>query len=163
LVIAVIDGHSGGMGSYVIKRLREEPELQDLEIIALGTNSLATSVMMKAKANRGASGENAIRYVADRVDVIIGTVNVVMSNSMLGELTPKMAEAIANSRACKLLLPLSMEDVSVIGYQGGPLSFLTDKLVQNIKEMMKGDGAISCAKQMPTLKQTELKSFIWNR
>jgi hypothetical protein len=82
---------------------------------------------------------------------------------MLGELTAKMAEAVAKSRARKLLLPLSLDDVSVIGHQGGPLSYLTDKLVQEIKEMMKGNGAISCAKQMPTLKPAELKSFIWNR
>ena len=138
MVIAVVDGHGGGIGSYIIKRLREEVELQSLEIIALGTNSLATSVMMKAKANRGASGENAIMHVADRVDVIIGAVNVIMSNSMLGELTPKMAEAIANSRAWKLLLPLPMEDVSLIGYQIEPLPHLTDKLIQTIKEIERG-------------------------
>lgn len=139
MIIAVVDGHAGGIGSYVIKRLREEVEFQSLEIIALGTNSLATSVMMKAKANRGASGENAIMYVADRVDVIIGTVNVIMANSMLGELTPKMAEAIANSRAWKLLLPLPIEDVSLIGHQGEPLPHLTDKLIQKIKEMRESE------------------------
>jgi len=138
LVIAVVDGHGGGIGSYIIKRLREDVELQSLEIIALGTNSLATSVMMKARANRGASGENAIKYVADRVDIIIGAVTVVMSNSMMGELTPVMAEAIANSRALKLLLPLPMEDVSIIGYQTEPLPHLTDKLIQTIKEMREG-------------------------
>ncbi|MEW5803396.1 MAG: DUF3842 family protein [bacterium] len=139
MIVAVVDGHGGGIGSYIIKRLRDEAELQSLEIIALGTNSLATSVMMKAKANKGASGENAIRYVIDRVDIIIGSVNVVMSNSMMGELTPKMAEAIANSRALKLLLPLPMEAVSLIGYQNEPLPHLTDKLVRKVKEMIKGE------------------------
>jgi hypothetical protein len=139
LVIAVVDGHGGGIGSYIVKRLREEVELQSLEIIALGTDSFATSVMMKAKANRGASGENAIRWVVDRVDIIIGAVSVVISNSMLGEVRPKMAEAIANSKAWKLLLPLSMEDVSLIGYQGEPLPHLTDKLIRKVTEMVKGE------------------------
>ena len=137
MVIAIIDGHGGGIGSYIIKRIREEEELSELEIIALGINSLATSAMMKARANRGASGENAIMYVVNRVDLIIGSCNVVMANSMLGELTPKMAEAIASSKALKFLLPLPMENISIIGYQYEPLPHLTDKLIQQIKELLK--------------------------
>lgn len=137
LLLAVIDGHGGGIGSYIIKRLREEEELCELEIIALGINSLATSAMMKARANRGASGENAVVYVVNRVDVIIGSANVVMANSMLGELTPKMAEAIAGSKALKFLLPLPMENISIIGYQYEPLPHLTNKLIQKIKELVK--------------------------
>jgi len=137
LVVAIIDGHGGGIGSYIIKRIREEEELSELEIIALGINSLATSAMMKARANRGASGENAVVYVVNRVDFIIGSLNVVMANSMLGELTPKMAEAIAGSKALKFLLPLPTENVSIIGYQYEPLPHLTDKLIQKIKELIK--------------------------
>ncbi len=137
MVVAIIDGHGGGIGSYIIKRIREEEELRELEIIALGINSLATSAMMKARANRGASGENAVVYVVNRVDFIIGSLNVVMANSMLGELTPKMAKAIAGSNALKFLLPLPMENVSIIGYQYEPLPHLTDKLIQKIKELIK--------------------------
>jgi len=140
LVVAIIDGHGGGIGSYIIKRLREEDELSDLEIIALGTNSLATSAMMKARANRGASGENAIIYVVPQVDIIIGSVHIIMANSMLGELTPKMAEAIASSNALKLLLPVPQESVSIIGYQYEPLPHLTDKLIQKIKELIAIQG-----------------------
>lgn len=135
MVLAVIDGYGGGIGSYIIKRLREEEELNNLEIIALGTNSLATSAMMKARANRGASGENAIVYVMQQVNIITGSFNIVMANSMLGELTPKMAEAIASSNALKLLLPLPVEKVSMIGYQYEPLPHLTDKLIQKLKEL----------------------------
>ena len=137
MLVAVIDGHGGGIGSYIIKRLREEEELSELEIIALGINSLATSAMMKARANRGASGENAVIYVVNRVDLIIGSFNVVVANSMLGELTPKMAEAIAGSKALKFLLPLPMENISIIGYQYEPLPHLTNKLIQKIKELVK--------------------------
>ena len=137
MVVAIIDGHGGGIGSYIIKRIREEEELSELEIIALGINSLATSAMMKARANRGASGENAVVYVVNRVDLIIGSLNVVMANSMLGELTPKMAEVIAGSKALKILLPLPMENVFIIGYQYEPLPHLTDKLIQHIKELIK--------------------------
>lgn len=138
MTLAVIDGHGGGIGSYIIKRLREEKELNDLDVIALGTNSLATSAMMKARANRGASGENAIAYVVQRVDIVTGSFNIVMANSMLGELTPKMAESIASSNALKLFLPLPTEKVSFIGYQYEPLPHLTDKLIQKIKEIVQG-------------------------
>ncbi|MEW5802047.1 MAG: DUF3842 family protein [bacterium] len=136
MILAVIDGHGGGIGSYIIKRLREEDGLNALEIIALGTNSLATSAMMKARANRGASGENAITYVVRQVDMITGSFNIVMANSMLGELTPKMAEAIASSTALKILLPLPIEKISLIGYNYEPLPHLTDKLIQKIKEIV---------------------------
>jgi len=109
LVLAVIDGHAGGIGSYIIKRLREEGELQSLEIIALGTNSMATLAMMKARANKGASGENAIIHAIGQADILAGSISMIIPNSLTGELTPKMAEAIANSKALKLLLPLSKE------------------------------------------------------
>lgn len=135
MVLAVIDGHGGGIGSYIIKRLREDDGLNNLEIVALGTNSLATSAMMKARANRGASGENAIAYVVQQVDIIAGPFNIIMANSMLGELTPRMAEAIASSTALKLLLPLPVEKISIIGYQYDPLPHLTDKFIQKIKEI----------------------------
>jgi hypothetical protein len=137
LLLAIIDGHGGGIGSYIIKCLREDEQLHDLEIIALGLNSLATAAMMKARANRGASGENAVSCVASRVDIIIGSMSIVMANSMLGEVTPKMAEAVSDSRAIKLLLPLPMENVSVVGYEYEPLPHLTGRLIQKVREIVK--------------------------
>jgi len=105
--IAVIDGQGGGIGSAIIKRLREVLGEQ-LEVIGLGTNAMATGAMLKAGANKGASGENAIVQTVKRVDLIAGTFSIVLANSMMGELTPKMAEAIASSPAIKCLLPLRM-------------------------------------------------------
>lgn len=136
MVVAVIDGHGGGIGSYIIKRIREDDAFHELEILALGINSLATSAMMKAKANRGASGENAIAFMVNQVDIIVGSFNMIMANSMLGELTPKMAVAIAGSKALKLLLPLPTENVTLIGCQHEPLPHLTDKLIEKMKEIL---------------------------
>ncbi|MFZ5998818.1 MAG: DUF3842 family protein [Nitrospirota bacterium] len=132
--IAVIDGQGGGIGSLIIKRLREE--LGDrVEIIALGTNSTATTAMMKARANKGATGENAIQWNASRVDIITGPLSIVLANGMLGELTPRMAEAIASSSAKKFLIPLIQEDVEVLGTTREPLPHLIEKLVERIKEV----------------------------
>ena len=92
--IAVIDGQGGGIGSAIIKRLRETLA-EEVEIIGLGTNAMATGTMLKGGANKGASGENAIVQTVKTVDIIIGTTGIVLANSMMGELTPKMAEAVA--------------------------------------------------------------------
>lgn len=132
--IAVIDGQGGGIGAHIIKRLRKAlPE--HTEIIALGTNALATASMMKAGANKGASGENAIVVNVSKVDCILGTVGIITANAMMGELTPKMAEAIARSPAEKLLLPLSTEKIEIIGLSPEPLPHLIDKLVEKIPKI----------------------------
>ncbi len=133
--ICVIDGQGGGIGSTIIKKLRDAFE-ETIEIVALGTNAIATAQMLKSGANRGASGENAIVHTSQTVDVIIGTISIVIAHAMMGEVTPKMAEAVAASHAKKLLLPLSKENVHVVGVVRNPLPMLIDELIENhIKEM----------------------------
>lgn len=134
--ICVIDGQGGGIGSTLIKRLKEEFQ-ERVEIIALGTNSIATSAMMRAKANKGATGENAIIRTVPSADIIIGSMGIVIANSMMGELTPKMAEAISSSPAKKLLLPLLQEKVEIIGVTPEPLPHLVECLVtEKLKELI---------------------------
>jgi hypothetical protein len=134
--IAVIDGQGGGIGSAMIKRLREVLA-EEVEIIGLGTNAMATGGMLKSGANKGASGENAIVQTVKAVDIIIGTTAIVLPNSMMGELTPKMAEAIASSPATKCLLPLKIPEVEIIGAPKEPLPHLIDQLVKRIQEIIK--------------------------
>ncbi|MBW2589984.1 MAG: DUF3842 family protein, partial [Deltaproteobacteria bacterium] len=90
--ICVIDGQGGGIGSTIIKKLKELFQ-ETVEIIALGTNAIATAQMLKARANRGASGENAIVQTVKTVDIIIGPVGIIIANAMMGEVTPKIAKA----------------------------------------------------------------------
>jgi hypothetical protein len=151
LKIAVIDGQGGGIGEQIVRKLRKslsEAErspaesginsvpmnIGDTEIIALGTNSIATSTMMKAGANRGATGENAIVINTPKVGCIMGTIGIITANAMMGELTPKMAEAIASSPAKKILLPLNMENIEVVGINHDPLPHLIDKLINNLQK-----------------------------
>ncbi|MCX8027728.1 MAG: DUF3842 family protein [Thermodesulfovibrionales bacterium] len=133
--IAVIDGQGGGIGSLITKRLRDEFG-EKIEILALGTNSTSTSAMMKSRANKGATGENAIVINASKVDIITGPLSIVLSNAMLGELTPPMAQAIATSSARKILLPLNQEGLEIIGNVKEPLPHLIDKLIDRIKEVI---------------------------
>jgi len=133
--IAVIDGQGGGIGSAMIKRLRETLA-EEVEVIGLGTNAMATGAMLKAGANKGASGENAIVQTVMKVDIIVGTTAIVLANSMMGELTPKMAEAITSSPALKLLLPLRIPEVEIVGAPKEPLPHLVDQLIKRIQEIV---------------------------
>ncbi len=127
--ICVIDGQGGGIGATVIKRLKDFFDEQ-VEIIALGTNAIATAQMLKARANRGASGENAIAHTVRQVDMIVGPVGIIMANSMMGEVTARMAEAVASCPAKKFLIPLSQENAEIIGTASIPLPHLIDELIE---------------------------------
>ena len=134
--IAVVDGQGGGIGKTIVEKLRKELS-EGTEIIALGTNSMATSFMLKAGANEGATGENAIAYNVDKVDIIIGAVGIIAANSMLGELSPLMSKAIAESTAKKVLLPLNRCNIEIVGVdKSEPMPRLIDKAVHAIKEYM---------------------------
>ena len=127
--VCVIDGQGGGIGSAIIRKLRQAFE-ERIEVIALGTNAIAAAQMLKARANRGASGENAIRQTVLKVDIILGPIGIVLAHAMMGEVTPAMAEAVAASPAPKLLLPLSQENVAVVGCAPLPLPKLVDALIE---------------------------------
>ena len=133
--VAVIDGQGGGIGSIIIKRLREVFG-EDLEIIGLGTNAMATGAMLKAGANRGASGENAIVQTVKNMDIVVGTLSIVIAHSMMGEVTPRMAEAIASSPAMKCLLPLKIQELEIVGASKEPLPHLVEQLVKRIQEIV---------------------------
>jgi len=135
--ICVIDGQGGGIGSTIIKKLKELFE-ETVVIIALGTNAIATAQMLKARANRGASGENAIVQTVKAVDIIIGPVGIIVANAMMGEVTPKIAEAVATSRAKKILIPLTQENIEIAGISSVPLPHLIDDLMEvNLKQIIR--------------------------
>ena len=135
VVIAVIDGMGGGIGNQVVSHLRQELS-SSVEIIVLGTNAIATGNMMKAQANRGATGENAIRVSVREADIIIGPLAIVIPNSMMGEITPIMSEAIASCSAYKILLPVSPTNMDIVGIEGRPLFLSIKDVIQKVKEKM---------------------------
>jgi hypothetical protein len=126
--VGVIDGQGGGIGSTIIRAIKAHVG-EAVEIVALGTNAIATAQMLKARANRGASGENAIVRTVNRVDVVIGTLGILLAHAMMGEVTPRMAEAVSGCSAVKLILPISQENVDLIGVSGDPLPHLVECLV----------------------------------
>lgn len=134
--LCVIDGQGGGIGAALIKALREAfPET--VELVALGTNAIATFNMMKAGANRGAAGENAIVRTAPTARAILGPVSVTWAHAMLGEVTPRTAEAIVSSPAQKILLPLFQEGVVLVGVEKEPLPHLVQAAVEAAREVLR--------------------------
>jgi NAD(P)-dependent dehydrogenase (short-subunit alcohol dehydrogenase family) len=135
--ICVVDGQGGGIGAALIKRFKEVYR-EEHEVIALGTNALATTQMMKARANRGASGENAIVHTVPTADVILGSISIVLANALMGEVTPRIAEAIASAPGLKILLPLTRAKVEIIGVTPEPLPHLVERVItERLKELLK--------------------------
>ena len=134
--ICVIDGQGGGIGATLIKYIKEAYG-ESIELIALGTNAIASAQMLKAGANRGASGENAIVHTVVSADLIIGPIGISWANAMLGEVTPKIAEAVMSCPAPKILLPLSQEQVVVVSVVSEPLPHMVQCAVnEKIKEVL---------------------------
>ncbi|THB73053.1 MAG: DUF3842 family protein [Desulfobacteraceae bacterium] len=133
--ICVIDGQGGGIGATIIKKVKERYQEQ-VQVLALGTNAIATAQMLKARANRGASGPNAIVQTVKRADAIIGPVSIIMPHAMMGEVTPEIAEAIALSPAKKLLIPLTQENIEITGVVSSPLPMLVDELIDTALEQL---------------------------
>jgi hypothetical protein len=124
----VIDGQGAGIGCAIIRKVRQIWG-NAIEIWAFGANDIATMQMMKAGANRGVTGESAICESVHDVDVITGSLSTLISNAMMGEITPAMATAVGASKARKILLPMVEEPVVIVGVMASPLPHLVERLV----------------------------------
>jgi hypothetical protein len=130
MVIAVVDGMGGSIGTQIVLGLRQSlPE--DTEIMALGTNAIATGSMMKAKA----TGENAIAFSIKEADVIMGSLSIVVPNSMMGEVSPAIAAAVAAARGRKVLLPISNPPLDLLGMNKKPLQALIKDAVELVRDI----------------------------
>jgi len=134
--IGVIDGQGGGIGAAIIKALKTRYG-ETIEIWALRTNAVATAQMLRAGANRGATGENPVARAMGLVDAVLGPVAITWPHAMLGEVTPRMAEAISLSPAQKILILLHQESVVLVGSSMEPLPHVIDIMVnKNLKEVL---------------------------
>ena len=132
--ITVIDGQGGRIGRTVIEQLKEKHG--DLELYAIGTNSIATSAMLKAGADYGATGENAAIVNAADSDIIIGPIGIVFANALLGEITPAIATAIGASKAYKILIPVNRCNHYVAGCTEAPMSEYIKLAINKIESML---------------------------
>ena len=132
--ILIIDGQGGGIGRQLVAALRAE--MPEALLTAVGTNGTATAAMLKAGAQQGATGENAVVVACRTADLIIGPIGMVVADSLLGEVTPRMAKAVARSRAKRILIPLNLCDNIVVGVKDLPMA----ELVREAVALAKGGG-----------------------
>lgn len=124
--ILIIDAQGGGIGKQLIGAVKEH--MPDTVITAVGTNTVATTAMMKAGADYAATGENAVIVNSRKADVIVGPIGIVIADAMLGEITSRMANAVAQSNAKRILIPVNHCDNIVVGVSDLNIG----KLIQNV-------------------------------
>ena len=128
--VLVIDGQGGGLGRQLTAALAAG--CPDIELTAVGTNSIAASAMLKAGAHRAATGENAVVVNCRRADIIVGPIGIVIADSLLGEITPAMAAAVCQSSAARVLIPNI-----VVGVPDQPIGQLVAAAVEKVKELIR--------------------------
>ena len=128
--VLIIDGQGGGLGRQLVAAVKSR--YPELEVLAVGTNSTATGAMLKAGADQAATGENSAAVASERADVIMGPIGIVIADSMLGEITPRMAAAVGQSRAKRILIPVNLCDNIVVGVSETSMA----KNVQNAVDVL---------------------------
>lgn len=132
--ITIIDGQGGRIGKTLIEQIKKKHG--GLELYAIGTNSIATSAMLKAGAENGATGENAVIVNAADSDIIIGPIGIMFANALLGEITPAIAAAVGASAAYKILIPVNRCNHYVAGCTEAPMSEYIRIAVEKLESML---------------------------
>lgn len=131
--VMVIDGQGGGLGRQLVAAIKAR--LPQVTVLAVGTNSAATTAMLRAGADQAATGENAVVVGSRSADAIVGPVGIVIADAMLGEITPQMAVAVGQSQAGRVLIPVSQCDNIVAGAQGQPMAKLVQSAVDALEQL----------------------------
>jgi hypothetical protein len=133
-MILVIDGQGGKIGKMLVEQLKAS--LPQVPLIAIGTNSIATATMLKAGADAGATGENPVIVNARQADIIVGPLGIIIADALLGEITPQMAQAVCQSKAQKVLLPVNKCHTTIVGLKDITLNEVVAAAVAEVKQLM---------------------------
>ena len=133
--ILVMDAQCGGIGKQVVTAVRTR--FPDVTITAVGTNAAATTAMLRAGADEGATGENAAVVCCRRADVIIGPVGIVIADALLGEVTPRMAVAVGQSAAKRILIPVNHCTNFIAGVADMSVGRLVDSVVAELEKTIR--------------------------
>ena len=136
MLIVVMDAQGGGVGKLLVEQLKRA--VPEQSITAVGTNALATAAMLRAGADQGATGENAIRVMAERADIILAPIGMALCDAMLGEITAAMACAVGASRARKILLPMNRCSAIIPGYPKQSMGDTVAAAVREVQALLQG-------------------------
>ena len=129
--VLIIDAQGGGLGKQIITATKKT--YPSISITAVGTNSVATSNMLKAGADHGATGENAVIVGCRHADIIIAPIGIVIADSMFGEVTPKMAAAVGQSAAKRLLIPINQCSNIILGVHNLSINDITTDILNDLQ------------------------------
>lgn len=138
LLVVVVDGQGGGMGRGLVESIKKK--WPKLHVRAVGTNSLATSAMLRAGADDGATGENAVVFNVQQADLLLGPIGILTPNGLLGEVSPAMAGAVGASEAVKILLPSQRCSIRLAAGDPQPLQFYLDQALRLLEEELAARG-----------------------
>ena len=133
--ILIIDAQGGGIGKQLVSAVKKN--MPDVFVTAIGTNSAATSAMIKAGADNAATGENAVVVNSKKADIIIGPIGIVIADALLGEITPRMAKAVAQSPAKRILIPINHCDNIVVGVDDLNIGKLIQDVIGELQRICK--------------------------
>lgn len=134
--ITIIDGQGGQLGAQLVKEI--SAQFQNIKITAIGTNTVATTAMLKAGAKNAATGENAVIVACRKADVILGPIGIVITDSLLGEITEKMAVSIGRAEAIRILIPINKCDNLVAGVPNLNTRALIDDAILKLHNIVDG-------------------------
>ena len=132
MTILVIDAQGGGIGKQLVTSIKQH--IQEAYVIAVGTNSAATTAMIKAGADEAATGENPVIVGCRKADIIVGPIGIVIADALSGEITPKMAVAVAQSNAKRILIPFNHCDNIIAGISDCSTGMLVQKAIEEIQK-----------------------------
>ena len=132
--ILVVDGQGGGVGRQIVAQIKQA--FPDMQLMAVGTNTIATAAMLKSGADNAATGENAVIVAARKADVIVGPLGIAVADSLGGEITPAMANAVAQSDAKRILLPFKNCDNVIVGVSDFTLGTLIQQAVEELRKIL---------------------------
>lgn len=132
--VLVVDGQGGGIGKQLVSQIKNA--VPEAVVFAVGTNSLASQAMLKAGADTVATGENALIVNCRKADVIVGPVGIVIADALLGEISPAMATAVAQSTAKRILIPTNLCDNYIAGISDTTISVLISDCIEKIRSFI---------------------------
>lgn len=132
--ILIVDGQGGGVGRQLAAQIKQA--FPDVSLMAVGTNTIATSAMLKSGADNAATGENAVLVAVRKADIIVGPLGIIVADSLGGEITPVMANAVAQSNAKRILLPFKNCENVIVGVTDFTLGHLIQQAIDELRKII---------------------------